>query len=530
MQSPATEGVYLRPGVKIEPLVCGWPAWGHLLSPLTYALNLVNRHIPLLESFIANPAVHQSACLDPSMYGGFFVELSASDAPLVRERLSYLRAQSEAIGLAADWLQLERAIRETASGASLEPRYSSVPDRLRGVIELVYDLASRPEIRIITEHAQDLLPSSPANEAVRLWEGRDDARPFFLNTPRLDNDGEVHIKVPLSDRRLQVLFRSRLEPTSVSSLRTLLSIPDSQGDAFERMFTTEKPTRASPELRKSGIRVRYFGHACVLVESEGASFLIDPLLPTCAEFPEAAFSMRDLPDRIDVVAITHNHQDHLAAETLLQIRDRVGEVLVPASNRGCVADPPMRSILNRLGFTDVRVMQPFDHVDCGGFRVESIPFLGEHADLAVDGKHGIILRMGGEVIGFLADSNCLDRDVYRLIARRLGKVDRLFIGMECEGGPLSWLYSPYLAVPVRRRDDESRRLSGSDAERALCVVEELAPKIAYVYAMGQEPWLKYLCGLRYEESSPQLKEARKFVELCTSRDVPCSVLYGGRDL
>ena len=42
----------------------------------------------------------------------------------------------------------------------------------------------------------------------------------------------------------------------------------------------------------------------------------------------------DLPDVIDYVLITHNHQDHLLFETMLQIRSRIKHVVVPRNGGG----------------------------------------------------------------------------------------------------------------------------------------------------------------------------------------------------
>ena len=47
-----------------------------------------------------------------------------------------------------------------------------------------------------------------------------------------------------------------------------------------------------------------------------------------ADLPRYTYS--DLPDRIDYVVITHNHQDHVLLETLLQLRHQIGTVIVLA--------------------------------------------------------------------------------------------------------------------------------------------------------------------------------------------------------
>lgn len=50
-------------------------------------------------------------------------------------------------------------------------------------------------------------------------------------------------------------------------------------------------------------------------------------------------------------------------------------------------------------------------------------------------------------------------------------------------------------------------------------------KEAYVYAMGQEPWLRYIMALEYHEDSIQIKESNKFVENCLKNNINSERLY-----
>ncbi|HHX4174634.1 TPA: hypothetical protein ACU910_007258, partial [Burkholderia contaminans] len=40
--------VYLRQNIQFEPLINSWYAWYHTLPPLTAALNVAERFLPLL--------------------------------------------------------------------------------------------------------------------------------------------------------------------------------------------------------------------------------------------------------------------------------------------------------------------------------------------------------------------------------------------------------------------------------------------------------------------------------------------------
>ncbi len=63
---------------------------------------------------------------------------------------------------------------------------------------------------------------------------------------------------------------------------------------------------------------------------------------------------------------------------------------------------------------------------------------------------------------FAADSNNLDEAMYDHIFDLTGPLDMLFLGMECEGAPLTWIYGPLLSAPITRDFDRSRTLSGSN--------------------------------------------------------------------
>src|SRR5262249_41244494 len=140
--------------------------------------------------------------------------------------------------------------------------------------------------------------------------------------------------------------------------------------------------------------------------------------------------------------------------------------------------------------------------------IVAAPFLGEHADLA-HGKSAYVIRAGKERILFAADSNCLDAHLYSRLRTCLGAVEPVFVGMECVGAPLSWLYGSLLPHRVQHGYDNSRRTKGSNAEAALAMVEAVGGKRVYIYAMGAEPWFQFGMGLGLSEDSIQIKEANK---------------------
>jgi len=66
--------------------------------------------------------------------------------------------------------------------------------------------------------------------------------------------------------------------------------------------------------------------------------------------------------------------------------------------------------------------------------------------------------------------------------------------------------------------DQSRRLTGSNSERAIEIVKRLEPKQVYIYAMGREPWMSHVMAMGYTENSIQLVESRKLLAHCRERE------------
>lgn len=517
---------YLKPNVKAEPLLWKWYGWSYLIPPITAGCNILERHIKTMQSYIQAPHVHAEATKNPSLIGGPFIDLSGEHVEEIKDLLIQTYRQCQPlIELSLSIKKLDHFLQNQPQGMSLEASYNEIPDMLKGYVELIYDLNHHPSPRLIEPLLYNTYYDNSA-QSLALSLLNSDYRPFVLSTPRLHKQDEIHLNIPFSDERIDVLFKMRREPNEIKKLIELFNINEQNHLLFKSLFT-ETPPKITKDsnFRGEEVRIRYFGHACILIETKNISILIDPIISYDIPQENARYSYNDLPDIIDYVLITHNHQDHIALETLLQLRHKIKHIVVPSNSSGALADPSMKLLLKKLGFLSVLTIEEFDEINFPEGFISGIPFLGEHADLNIQSKISYFINIKGKKLLFLADSNNFEGRLYDHIFTYTGPIDIIFLGMECEGAPLSWLYGPLFSSPLKKDVDTSRRLSGSNSKSAWDIITRLKCKKAYIYAMGQEPWLSFIMGLNYTPESAQIKESNKFLEVCKYNGVEAERVY-----
>jgi L-ascorbate metabolism protein UlaG (beta-lactamase superfamily) len=278
------------------------------------------------------------------------------------------------------------------------------------------------------------------------------------------------------------------------------------------------------------VRWRYFGHACILIETAGISMMFDPVLSYTYESNTSRYTYLDLPDTIDYVLITHNHQDHILFETLLQIRHKVKCIVVPRNSGGSLQDPSLELVLKNAGFKNVIALDQMEEILTANGAITGLPFFGEHSDLNINTKLAYLVKAGAHSLLFAADSCNIEPKLYEHLHREVGDVDAIFLGMECDGAPLSWIYGPLLTQRLERAMDESRRLAGSNFEQARSIVDQFRCKETYVYAMGQEPWLNYVMSIKNTDQSRPITESNRLIDYCKSLGLIAERLYGEKEI
>jgi L-ascorbate metabolism protein UlaG (beta-lactamase superfamily) len=524
------ELLYLKPNIQVEPLFDSWYAWTHLIPPMTAARNITERHLKIMDSYISSPAVHAAAVKNPKMLGGPFIDYKGGRADEISElRARTMREHANLLELSNAIASLDNMLRSKAKGFSLQPLYKEVPPALRGYVELVYDLNNNPSFRIVESLLYRSPYYKPSAQELTLSVIHGDDRPFVLSTPRLSSPETVRLAIPFADERVDWLFRLKRCPGHWSDIWDRLQVQEMQHGLLRSLFTTELPAPYKP-YTASGARWRYFGHACILIETAEVSILFDPVLSYTYESDISRYTYNDLPETIEFVVITHNHQDHILFETLLQIRHKVKTFVVPRSGSGTLQDPSLKLLLEAAGCKNVIEIGPMETVTFSEGSITGLPFFGEHADLDIPSKLAYLVRLGRKSLLCMADSCNIEPHLYEHIYRETGEVDALFLGMECDGAPLSWLYGPLLTRPIDRSMDASRRLAGSNYEQAIDIVNRFRCKEVYVYAMGQEPWLNYVMSIKYTEQSRPIIESNKVIKECRSKGIVAERLFGEKEI
>lgn len=523
--------MYLKPNVVLEPLVDKWYAWSHLISPATAAMNIVGRHLTIIDSYLSAPSIHAEAVLNPKMRGGPFMDFGGARVDEVTAlQTDSFEKQDKVIKFAKAIKDLDKLLATEAKGYGLEALYEKVPPILKGYVELYYDRNNNAGFRFFESLLYNSEFYNKESQSISMWITNNDERPFCLSTPRLEEPDVLNLPIAFDHPGIDELAKMKRVPQSLGYVKAMLGIPASKEGLFDSFFT-ETPPPPYQKYTGDKIRMRYFGHACILVETKDISILVDPLISYYGYHSDVQhFSDSDLPDMIDYVLITHNHQDHILFETLLPLRHKIKNLIVPRTNSGKLEDPNLKLMFDHIGFTNVFALDEMETIRFSDAIISGLPFIGEHSDMNILTKSCYLVKIGDFKLLFLADSRIVEPRLYDHIQKQIGNVDVMFIGMECDGAPLTWLYGPLLTKKLPRDMDGSRRLAGSDCDKGLSLVNIFNPKELYVYAMGQEPWVEFISSIKYTDESNPIVQSDKLVQICRSRGMVAERLFGEKEL
>jgi L-ascorbate metabolism protein UlaG (beta-lactamase superfamily) len=146
--------------------------------------------------------------------------------------------------------------------------------------------------------------------------------------------------------------------------------------------STLGPFRTNPAIYgtppPSGLRITWIGHATSLVEIDGARILVDPVWEERASpaswtgpkrFFPAPLALADLPP-LDAVIVSHDHYDHLGAETIRALAQ------LPAATQARWVTPlGVGALLTQLGVAagQVRELNWLDSTPLGALEITALP-------------------------------------------------------------------------------------------------------------------------------------------------------------
>ncbi len=520
--------VYIKQNLAIEPLVDNWYAWPHLVSPATAAMNIKDRHLKIMNSYVQNPMIHAAAVKTPKMLGGPFIDYDGKRVDEIQGLIDNTMASCDKLlALREDIFELNATLKKEAKGYALTELYKKVPESLQGMVELVYDINNNPSFRIFESLLYETEYYNESLQSFNLFLVEDDdSRSFVLSTPKLPGEDILRVNLPFKSEKIDQLFEMEDTPRTYGEIREIYNIAPEDEALFKSFFTTEAPKKYE-RYTGEGVLTRYFGHACILTETKETTILADPLVSYGYDTDISRYSYEDLPDTIDYVLVTHNHQDHILFETLLRLRRKIKNIVVPKSNGGYLQDPNLKLMFQKIGFNNIIELGEMETIDFEDCSITGLPFVGEHCDLDVRSKlcHHVEYKDGFKIL-FAADSCNVSPRLYERIRDIIGNINVIFLGMECEGAPLTWLYGPLMPETLPRDQDESRRLAGCNFEQARALVDIFNPEDVFVYAMGMEPWLKYISSIKYTDESLPIVESNKLLDYCTENGIRPERLFG----
>lgn len=517
---------YLSQDIFIEPLVRRWYAHPYLLCPTTLPLVLRDK-IRLMNSFISSPELHEMALASGTDISGMFLNTKTENMTEITHLLENTLENSEVEQKIAEAIRdLQTLLVKTSKGYSLEPVYKQVPEVLKGFVELLYDVNNQAGFRFFESMLYRGTDFYQKGQSLAFRRGPE--RGHILDSPRLESESVFELPCQFADLIIDDIAQLRVDGGQKDNIsRLMVGLSEKN---FSEIFTERAPEKTGDNnYRDDDIRIRYFGHACVLLQTKEVSVMIDPFINYSDAREGINFSFADLPDKIDYVLITHSHVDHIIPEYLLQLRYKIGHIVVPRNGNGNLEDPSLKLMLESIGFSVIE-LDELQVINIPGGKITGLPFLGEHCDLTIRSKILHHVKLHGKSILLASDSSNLEIEVYRILRKIIGKVDLIFLGMESEGAPLSINYGSFMTEPLNWKMDQSRRVNGSDFDSGYAIVREFNPSAVFIYAMGLEPWTRYILGIQYTEESVQLQEANKLITKCRDEGTHAELLQYKKEI
>ena len=212
-----------------------------------------------------------------------------------------------------------------------------------------------------------------------------------------------------------------------------------------------------------GVKISWLGHDSFRIKN-GKTVIIDP------------FKIRPIPDKADILLISHEHFDHLSLDDAMK---------VSSGNTTVVTIPAVKKELSSLRVKEVKAVRPGDKVALGEITIEAVPAYnlnkfrepGKPFHPKGDGKIGFILSVKGVRIYHAGDTDPIPEMKGFKTDIALLPVSGTYVMTPEEAAEATRMIKPKLAIPMHYGAIVG---SESDAERfkqlANCPVQILKPE------------------------------------------------------
>ncbi len=260
------------------------------------------------------------------------------------------------------------------------------------------------------------------------------------------------------------------------------------------------------------MRTTLIAHATLLVQSKNTTLLSDPVLFNLhweelnVHCPAVALELDKFP-KVDILNISHRHQDHFDIRTLAYLAEN-DSILAPDAVVLAPQDEILLDVLKELEFKNVRVVKDFETFQVKDFTLTPTP---SHNDQDYFPEHGILIH-DGEVTVWNQVDTIVSPPVIQYIHKLYGQVDCAHVRYLplLEG---NFTFHKELELPI----EEYRSF--------LQVAAALRPKFAVPGSAGFRYKDEYAFLNRYSFPATQTQFLRDLRDFCP--DIDSSTFYPG---
>ncbi|HEV2119998.1 MAG TPA: MBL fold metallo-hydrolase [Candidatus Bathyarchaeia archaeon] len=183
-----------------------------------------------------------------------------------------------------------------------------------------------------------------------------------------------------------------------------------------------------------GVKISWLGHDSFRIKN-GKTVIVDP------------FKIRPIPDKADIILISHEHFDHLSLDDIKKVSS---EKTIVVTISACKKE------LSGVGVKEVKAVKPGDKVVLGDIVIEAVPAYnlnkfrepGKPFHPKEDGKVGFILSIKGVRIYHAGDTDPIPEMKGFKADVALLPVSGTYVMTPDEAAEAARMIKPRLAIPM----------------------------------------------------------------------------------